>query len=76
MSTLVDPTSRQGEEAMEALTIERSADVKRQDNPLGKRQTEVRAAVERVYRKYGNNLSAFYRDARKESQKEVEKRKR
>jgi hypothetical protein len=44
--------------------------------PLGKREKELREAVERVYRRYGNNLTAFYRDARRESQKELEKRTR
>jgi len=35
------------------------------------REQEFNEAVERVYRKYGNNLSAFYRDAQKE---QLEKR--
>ena len=44
--------------------------------PPGKRDKEIREAVERVYQKYGTNLTAFYRDARRESQKESEKRER
>jgi hypothetical protein len=46
-----------------------------EDNkPLGKREKEVREALERVYRRYGTNLTAFYRDAHRDSQKDMEKR--
>jgi hypothetical protein len=33
-----------------------------------KREKEFREAVERVYRKYGRNLSAFLRDIQKENE--------
>jgi hypothetical protein len=33
-----------------------------------KREREFREAVERVYRKYGRNLSAFSRDIQKENE--------
>lgn len=32
------------------------------------REKEFTAAVERVYRKYGNNLSAFLRDVQREKE--------
>jgi hypothetical protein len=38
-----------------------------------RRERELTEAVERVHRHYGNDLSAFYRDAHRESQN-LEKR--
>jgi hypothetical protein len=43
---------------------------------LDKRTKELHDVVERVYRKYGANLTAFYRDAHREAQKESEKKSR
>lgn len=46
-------------------------------NATSRREKELREAevvVERVYRRYGNNLTAFYRDAHREAQRESEKR--
>lgn len=40
--------------------------------PASTRDRELREAAERVYRQYGNDLSAFYRHARRE--KALEKR--
>jgi len=47
-----------------------------ENRPLSKRERELREAVERVYRRYGTNLAAFYRDAHREVQKESEKKAR
>jgi hypothetical protein len=56
-----------------------SAAVKRpanapEDKPLSKRERALREAVERVYRRYGTDLNAFYRDAHREAQRESEKK--
>lgn len=61
---------------MELATIERCEANASESKPLSKREKELREAVERVYRVYGTDLSAFYRDAHRESQKELEKRTR
>jgi hypothetical protein len=62
---------------MASSTMPRPTKATTEDSkPLGKREKELREAVERVYRRYGNNLTAFYRDAHRESQKELEKRAR
>jgi len=62
---------------MEAPTIDRHPSGELQVGPVeDKRQKELREAVERVYRKYGSNLTAFYRDAHREAQRESEKRTR
>lgn len=40
----------------------------RQETVKSKREREFQEAVERVYRKYGRNLSAFLRDIQKEKE--------
>jgi hypothetical protein len=62
--------------AMEQATAERTTNTENETRPSNKREAELREAVERVYRRYGTNLSAFYRDAHRESQKDIEKRSR
>jgi hypothetical protein len=63
---------------MEEATIARKTDGATESKPTGKRERVLREAeaVERVYRKYGTNLTAFYRDAHREAQKESEKKAR
>ena len=59
---------------MASSTMPRPTKVATEDSkPLGKREKEVREALERVYRRYGTNLTAFYRDAHRDSQKDMEK---
>ena len=41
-----------------------------------KREKELREAVERVYRRYGTDLGAFYRDAHRDARRDAEKRAR
>jgi hypothetical protein len=55
---------------MGASTIERRPSRASQIKPSEQKKQELRAAVERVYRKYGNDLAAFRRD----TQRELEKR--
>jgi hypothetical protein len=47
-----------------------------ENKSASKRERALREAVDRVYRKYGTNLTAFYRDAHREAQKDAEKRAR
>jgi hypothetical protein len=61
---------------MASSTIPRPTKAVTDSKPLGKREKEVREALERMYRRYGTNLTAFYRDAHRDSQKELEKRTR
>lgn len=61
---------------MPAQAIERNAENVPESKPLSKRDQELREAVERVYRRYGTNLTEFYRDAHREAQRESEKRAR
>lgn len=62
---------------MEASTIERRAsDEVHEELVADKRQRELREAIDRVYRKYGTDLSAFFRDAHREAQRESEKKMR
>jgi len=61
---------------MEEATIARKTNNAPESKPSSKRERELREAVERVYRKYGTNLTAFYRDAHREAQRESEKRAR
>jgi hypothetical protein len=48
----------------------------RESRPPSKREQALREAIERVYRRYGTNLAAFYRDAHREAQRESEKKAR
>ena len=59
---------------MGVATIEQASQGHIQEQALDQREKELREVVERVYRRYGANLSAFYRDARRESQKELDKK--
>lgn len=59
---------------MAAQTAERATKNTEELKPLSKRERELRDAVERVYRRYGSDLNAFYRDAHREAQKEQEKK--
>lgn len=61
---------------MGALTVLQPLANAEETKPLSKREKELREAVERVYRRYGTNLRAFYRDAHREAQKELEKKSR
>jgi hypothetical protein len=61
---------------MAASTTEQNSATAPQLDPADKRAKELREAVERVYRKYGTNLTAFYRDAHREAQRDSEKRAR
>lgn len=62
---------------MEAPTIEpRASDEGHEELVADKRQRELREAIDRVYRKYGTNLTAFFRDAHREAQRESEKKMR
>lgn len=61
---------------MASSTMPRPTKVATDSKPLDKREKELREAVERVYRKYGTNLTAFYRDAHREAQRESEKNSR
>jgi len=61
---------------MASSTIPRPRKAATGIKPLSKREKELREAVERVYRKYGTNLTAFYRDAHREAQRESEKKSR
>ena len=61
---------------MGAQVAERAMKNAEELKPLSKRERELRDAVERVYRRYGNDLNAFYRDAHREAQKEQDKKTR
>jgi hypothetical protein len=57
--------------------MEQSANEKQAETPIAKKpmstkDRELIEAAERVYRRYGSDLSAFYRHAQKE--RELEKR--
>ena len=45
-----------------------------QRKPASTREREFNEAVERVYRKYGNDLSAFYRDVRRAQRDQLVRR--
>lgn len=53
---------------MENLATDKPQGNTTQPKSALKREREFTAAVERVYRKYGNNLSAFLRDVQKEKE--------
>ena len=55
---------------MGALTARRPTETVEQQQPSRKQGRELRDAIERVYRRYGTDLNAFYRDAHREAQKE------
>lgn len=59
---------------MSAQTAQRPTESTERANPSSRQEKELRDAVERVYRRYGTNLTAFYRDAHREAQKEQEKK--
>jgi hypothetical protein len=54
---------------METATIERRSTRTLKSKPPSTRKKDLREATDRVYRVYGTDLSAFYRDLRKELQK-------
>jgi hypothetical protein len=60
---------------MEA-TVERTRQSVADPKPLSKREKELREKVDRIYRKYGTNLTAFYKDAHRDAQRDAEKRAR
>jgi hypothetical protein len=49
-------------------------DSNQQQKPASAREREFNEAVERVYRRYGNDLSAFYRDVRRAQRAQLVKR--
>lgn len=57
-------------------TTQRPTGKAERPKPLSKREKELRDAVDRVHRRYGTNLTAFYRDAHREAQRELEKKAR
>lgn len=57
---------------MGAATIERRPTQTPQTKPSEKRKQELRAAAERVYRRYGTDLPAFRRDIQRELEKRSE----
>ena len=58
---------------MEARTVERRPSEMHEELVVDKRQRELREAIDRVHRKYGTDLTAFFRDAHREAQRESEK---
>jgi hypothetical protein len=51
---------------MEQPANEKQAETPTAKSPTRTRDKELIEATERVYRKYGSDLSAFYRDVQKE----------
>jgi hypothetical protein len=54
---------------MTTSTLEKPPQVSAAKKPVDRKKEELRAAAERVYRKYGTNLTAFRRDIQRELEK-------
>jgi hypothetical protein len=65
---LVGLSTRKGG-SMGTVATESRTDKQTGSKPLSAREKELREAIERVYRRYGTDLPAFYRDVQKELQK-------
>jgi hypothetical protein len=52
-----------------ATTVEKSSEKQPQPRTEATREKEFNEAVDRIYRRYGTDLSAFTRDVQKELQK-------
>jgi hypothetical protein len=54
---------------MAVSTVEQRPITSVQDKIADRKKEELRAAAERVYRKYGTDLTAFHRDIQRELEK-------
>ncbi len=54
---------------MALATLERRPATSTKTKPVDRKKEELRAAAERVFRKYGTDLSAFRRDIERELEK-------
>jgi hypothetical protein len=61
--------AEEGEIIMAVATLERRPTTSAKVKPVDRKKEELRAAAERVYRKYGTDLTAFRRDIERELEK-------